>query len=282
MIFYLIKAILIKKEVIKIKIKKVMYAFLCIISCISISNMHAHCTSEAKNWYLKYNSAGEHPSTPDNGKYADKYNAIYLDRSGEKSIYLTFDAGYENGNVAKILDTLKKHDVPGAFFVLPNLIKSNPDLLSRMNDEGHLICNHTRSHRNMAKITDINQFRKELEDNEKILRDELGYEMAKYYRPPEGAYSELNLSQANELGYTTVFWSLAYADWDNDKQIDGDKALELLLSRVHPGCVLLLHPTSETNANILDRFITDLKDRGYSFKSLNDFPNKKIESDKYK
>ena len=227
------------------------------------------------SWYLKYNEGEAHPNTPDNGSYSEKYGVISLDRSGEKNIYLTFDAGYENGNIERILDVLKKHNVRGAFFVLPNLIKSNPELLQRMNDEGHLICNHTKSHGNMGKITDINRFRDELEGNEKILKDTLGLDMKKYYRPPEGAYSELNLSQARELGYTTVFWSLAYADWDNSKQPDKDKSLRLLLSRVHPGCVALLHPTSDTNAAILDDFISELKTRGYTFKSLDEFPIKR-------
>ncbi len=224
------------------------------------------------NWYLNYGTNNEQPQTPDNGTYTAKYNVISLDKTGNKSIYLTFDAGYDNGNIAKILDILSKNNVHGAFFVLPNLIKTNPELLLRMHNEGHLICNHTKSHRNMGKITDINEFKKELEDNEAVLKDKLGLEMAKYYRPPEGAYSELNLNQANQLGYKTVFWSLAYADWDNNKQIERNKALELLLSRIHPGCVLLLHPTSETNTLILDEFITTLKNEGYIFKSLDDFP----------
>ncbi len=260
---------------ITINVKEKLIAFLCITLCINSLNIqHVYSQdSKVQSWYLKYGNKGEVPQTPDNGVYTEKYDVISLDRSGEKSIYLTFDAGYENGNIAKILNTLKMHNVPGAFFVLPNLIKSNPELLVRMNDEGHLICNHTKSHGNMGKVTDINVFRNELENNEAILKDSLKLEMAKYYRPPEGAYSELNLSHAKELGYKTVFWSLAYADWDNDKQLECGKALELLFSRVHPGCVVLLHPTSETNAKILDEFIIKLKQDGYTFKSLDDFPD---------
>lgn len=262
------------KEVIFIKLKSKFYALLCIIMCIlSISVVAASTT--IKNWYLKYNQNGIQPQTPDNGEYSQKYNIISLDKSGEKTIYLTFDAGYENGNIEKILDVLKKHNVNGAFFILPNLVKSNPELVQRINDDGNLLCNHTKSHKNMGKITDINVFKKELTDNEAILKETLGLEMKKYYRPPEGAYSELNLRQATELGYTTVFWSLAYADWDNEKQTNCEKALNLLLSRVHPGCVVLLHPTSSTNAQIIDKFISTLKEDGYVFKTLDEFPQLK-------
>lgn len=235
-------------------------------------NIFATNKTTEQHWYLKYNSEGNQPDTPDNGSFTKPYGAISLDKSGKKTIYLTFDAGYENGNIKKILDILKAHDVCGAFFVLPNLIKTNPELLQRMNDEGHLICNHTRSHKNMAKIHDIELFKKELADNEQILKDEVGLQMAKFYRPPEGTFSEENLKFARQLGYKTVFWSLAYADWDNDNQVSPDKALALLKSRMHPGCVLLLHPTSKTNADILDPLISSLKNEDYVFKSLEEFP----------
>ena len=254
--------------------KKIIVAFLCIICCIFSLNIQISFANEnnSKNWYLKYGSSGEIPKMPESDDVSKKYDLITVDRSGEKNIYLTFDAGYENGNIERILDIMKKHDVKSAFFILPNLIKTNPEIILRLNNEGHLICNHTKSHRNMSKITDINEFKKELAENEKILYDKLNIQMEKYYRPPEGAYSDLNLNQAKELGYKTVFWSLAYADWNNNKQPDKTKALNLLLSRVHPGCVVLLHPTSSTNAEILEDFIVKLKEQGYIFKSLDEFP----------
>lgn len=254
--------------------RKIQFAILCIICCIFVLNIQVSSADKGKfmNWYLKYYSDERQPDTPDKGRYDEMYNVISLDKSGEKTIYLTFDAGYENGNIEKTLDILKSQNVSGAFFILPNLIKSNPEIVQRMNDEGHLICNHTRSHKNMASITNIDEFKKELTDLEDILYESLGLNMSKYYRPPEGAYSEANLEFANLLGYRTVFWSLAYADWDNNKQINPEKALSLLLSRVHPGCVLLLHPTSNTNAEILDDFISEVKNRGYTFKSIDEFP----------
>ena len=246
---------------------------ICIIYCIFLFNMNifAQGKADCQNWYLKYNKNETQPETPDNGRYTEEYDVISLDKSGQKNIYLTFDVGYENGNVEKILNILDKYNVKGAFFVLPHFIKSNPSLLQRMSTNGHLICNHTRSHRNMSEITDFNTFKKELTDNEEVLRNETGLEMAKYYRPPEGAYSEANLEFAKNSGYKTVFWSLAYADWDNNKQPDASKTLNLLLSRIHPGCVALFHPTSETNVKIMEDFILTLKSRGYNFKSLNEF-----------
>ena len=260
------------KEEIIIKLKNIRNVFLCIMMCIYVLNIHSAASNEILNWFLKYNSAGEVPQTPDNGKYTEKYNVISYDNSGQKNIYLTFDAGYENGNVSKILDTLSKQNVPGAFFVLPHIIKTNTELILRMKNDGHLICNHSKSHHNMGKISDINEFKEEIYGNEEILRDTLNLEMSKYFRPPEGAYTEKNLEFAKSLGYKTVFWSLAYADWDNNNQPQAEASLELLLSRVHPGCVVLLHPTSETNALILDKFISEVKNRGYSFKSLDEFP----------
>ncbi len=244
--------------------------FVCIYALLFVYPSSVFAQGE-KNWYLQYRSHGEAPLLPEDAAFLSENDVIVLDGSGEKSVYLTFDAGYENGNIEKILDVLQEENVPGAFFLLPNVARSVPELVLRMHDEGHLLCNHTKSHRNMSEVTDKEVFRKELTDNEDILRETLGLEMAKYYRPPEGAYSRLNLETAKALGYKTVFWSLAYADWDNKKQPDPEKAKSLLLSRIHPGCVLLLHPTSATNAAIMSDLIKTLKADGYIFKRLDEF-----------
>ena len=223
------------------------------------------------SWYTVPTKNEQQPTTFEATELINKYDVIYLGNKDEKKIYLTFDAGYENGNVEKILDTLKKNDVKGAFFVLPHFIKANPDLIKRMIDEGHLVCNHSTSHKDMSKISSEEEFEKELSQIEEIYRNQTGKVMAKYFRPPEGRFSEENLIIAQKLGYKTVFWSLAYADWDNNKQMDPEKAKGLLLSRVHNGCVMLLHPTSDTNALIMDDLIKELKSRGYSFGSLDEF-----------
>lgn len=240
-----------------------------LIFCLSVLSINAQAMSYS--WYCMPGKNNEQPDSYEAKNFIDSYNAIYLGNKDEKAVYLTFDAGYENGNVEKILDILKKHNAPGAFFVLPNLIKSNTDLVKRMANEGHLVCNHTKSHRDMSKISNIEKFKEELLSLEETYKEYTGEEMSKFYRPPEGRFSEENLKFADQLGYTTVFWSLAYADWDNNKQMPCDKAKNLILSRIHNGCVLLLHPTSATNANILDDLLTELENRGYTFKSLRDF-----------
>lgn len=228
--------------------------------------------SESYSWYFKPSKDAKQPEViPEAAEFLNNYSVISMGNPEEKKIYLTFDAGYENGNVEKILDVLKEKNAPGAFFILPQLSKSSPELLKRMKNEGHLVCNHTKTHRDMSKVTDFVTFKNELALCEEIYKSATGNDMDKFYRPPEGRFSEENLKWATELGYTTVFWSLAYADWDNSKQMEPEKALELISSRTHNGCVALLHPTSDTNAAILGNYIDSMRAKGYEFYSLNEF-----------
>ena len=182
-------------------------------------------------------------------------------------IYLTFDAGYENGNVEKTLDILRREDVPAAFFILGNLVTSNTDLVKRMIVDGHLICNHTYSHKDMTKLTKL-QFEEELQKMEAIFTEYTGEKLDKYYRPPEGRFSVENIQTANELGYKTFFWSFAYADWDNGAQMKSDVAMKKILDNLHNGEIMLLHPTSKTNAEIMRDLIRKLKQMGYKFATL--------------
>ncbi len=226
------------------------------------------------SWYVVRNKNHTLPKTEKTMDFLSKHNAYYGDtkaaESGEKVIYLTFDAGYENGNIKRILDTLKKHGAPGAFFVLENLVKREPELIKRMASEGHLVCNHTSSHPDMSKFTDIGKFREQLDSMKALTRDVCGVEMANYYRPPEGRFSEKNLEFASSLGYKTVFWSFAYADWDNNRQPSEAEAIKKITDNVHPGEIMLLHPTSKTNADILDKVLTMLEADGYRFASLDE------------
>lgn len=196
---------------------------------------------------------------------------------GDKTVYLTFDAGYSNENVEKTLDVLKKHNIKAAFFILPGIIKNSPDIVRRMADEGHLVCNHTTSHGDVSKITDIEAFKTELNGLEALYCNTYGLEMEKYFRPPEGAFSEKTLEFCESLGYTPVFWSFAHADWDNGRQPNPEKAKERIFSCLHDGMVMLLHPTSKTNADILDDVITEFKSRGYSFGTLDELKSKTSE-----
>ena len=222
------------------------------------------------SWGLSFQTEGQPPVGPANSAMLARFDAAYLGDPAEKVIYLTFDAGYENGCTAKILDVLKKHNVPAAFFLVGNYMEQNADLVRRMVSEGHTVGNHTMHHPDMSKIYDPAAFQKELEDLEALYEQITGQKMAKFYRPPQGLYSEKNLEMAQALGYKTVFWSLAYVDWVNDKQPTAEYAFSKLLPRTHNGAVVLLHSTSETNAEILEELLTRWKEMGYTFGTLED------------
>ena len=224
--------------------------------------------ADAQGWYCRKAEENQRPDCPYDEELLRENGAVYIG-ADEKKVYLTFDAGYENGNVEKICGTLEKHGATGAFFVLKHFIEANPELTERLAANGNLICNHSLSHRDPAKL-DETELRNEITGLETLYNKLTGREMAKFFRPPEGSFTESSLKTAASLGYKTVFWSLAYADWDNSRQPDPEKALELLLKRVHNGAVILLHPTSSTNAAILDRFLAELEERGYSFGSLDE------------
>ena len=223
---------------------------------------------EAGAWGLSFRTEGQPPTGSASVAQLAAYDAAFLGDPTEKTIYLTFDAGYENGSTAKILDTLKAHQVPAAFFLVGNYIERNPELVRRMVAEGHTVGNHTSHHYDMSKISDPDTFAKELGELEALFQDCTGQELPRYYRPPQGVYSEENLKMAKELGYKTVFWSLAYVDWNNDSQPTREQAFAKLLPRIHPGAVVLLHSTSKTNGEILDELLTKWEEMGYTFGTL--------------
>ena len=230
------------------------------------------------NWYVIRNKEHKQPIFSRAQKETEKYGAysidlLHGDGCDEKTVYLTFDAGYENGNIAKILDILKKEETPAAFFILKHLISKEPELVGRMAEEGHLVCNHTMNHKDMTVCSE-KEFTDELNGLAALYKNTYGREMAKYYRPPEGKYSIKNLQMAKELGYTTVFWSFAYADWDNGAQPEPEAAKRKILENMHNGAVLLLHPTSATNAAILQDVIRELKAEGYRFATLDELTGK--------
>ncbi len=218
-------------------------------------------------WGLSFQTPGSAPAGPVSPEKLRELDAAYLDADGGKVLYLTFDAGYENGYTEDILDTLQKQEVPAAFFLVGDYLERNADLVRRMTAEGHIVGNHTMRHPDMTKL-DAASVEKELRGMEALYEEIADQTMPKFYRPPQGLYSEDNLKTAQALGYKTVFWSLAYADWDNDHQPDPDAAVEKLNSRIHDGAVILLHATSKTNAEILDRLLTGWKDMGYRFAPL--------------
>lgn len=227
----------------------------------------------ANNWGLSFQTEGQQPIGNASVSELAKHDAYFLGDTSKKVIYLTFDCGYENGNTSAILDALKKHNAPAAFFVVGNMIETAPDLIRRMTEEGHIVGNHTYHHPDMSKISNQTAFQKELDDLSALYKKTTGQELSKYYRPPQGKFSEENLKQAKSLGYRTVFWSLAYVDWYTDNQPTSEQAYSKLLPRIHNGAIVLLHSTSKTNADILDALLTKWEGMGYTFASLDELPD---------
>ena len=221
----------------------------------------ASLSAQSENWGLGFQEDGTRPSGNASIEELKQYNAWYAQDTDEKIIYLTFDAGYENGNMPAILDALHKHQVHATFFVVGTLIRE-------ISDAGHTVGNHTMTHPDMSGISTKEAFQKQLKDVEALYKDATGNEMTKFYRPPQGIYSTDNLQMAKDLGYSTFFWSLAYVDWYQDKQPSKEEAFQKLLGRIHPGAIVLLHSTSSTNAEILDELLTKWKEMGYTFGTL--------------
>jgi peptidoglycan-N-acetylmuramic acid deacetylase len=233
--------------------------------------------STEKSWYYLPKTNGTPSGEPqDVISLINRYDAYYLGDTSSKVIYLTFDEGYENGYTPKILDVLKSNSVKAAFFVTKSYITSNPDLVRRMANEGHLVCNHSSTHPSMPLVAlkGTAAFDKEFQDTEATYKAVTGRTMTKFFRPPMGNYSELSLYYTQSLGYKTVFWSFAYRDWEVDNQPSEADAVSLLRERAHSGGIFLLHAVSKTNADILDTVLKEWKSKGYEFGSLYDLPAK--------
>ena len=226
--------------------------------------------NQADNWGLGFGAEGTQPTGNVTADELKKYNAWYVGDKSKNVIYLTFDCGYENGNTEPILDALKKHNAKATFFVVGHFLESAPDIVKRMEAEGHAVGNHTYHHPDMSSISDMTSFQKEMDDVASLYQTVTGKEMIKYYRPPQGKYSTKNLEMAKELGYHTFFWSLAYVDWNVDDQPTKEEAFDKLLTRIHPGAIVLLHSTSKTNGEILDELLTKWEEMGYTFAPLSE------------
>ena len=257
-----------------IKLKKNIIGAICVVFLLLLAVIQISAQNNSFSWYCVHRKDNKQPKKDSCFNFIDKYNCYYIDSDHgddclDKVIYLTFDVGYENGNVNKVLDVLKEEGVKGAFFVLGNVVENEVGLLSRMFDEGHLVCNHTYSHKSMVQKS-RDEFYDELLRLEKVCEEKTGNSIAKFYRPPEGKFDESSLKYAEELGYTTVFWSFGYADWDNNNQMSHEKAKKKIIENIHNGEIMLLHPTSATNAQIIGDIIRDLKTEGYRFGSLDE------------
>ena len=246
-------------------------ALVIVLFCAALPGLFAAGQAiETGSWGLSFRTEGKEPVGNASKQALQGYDAVYVGDGTEKVIYLTFDAGYENGYTASILDALKAHGAPACFFIVGNYLETAPDLVRRMVNEGHIVGNHTYHHYDMSKLSDEAAFSRELTSLEDLYREVTGEQMQKYYRPPQGIYSEKNLEMAQKLGYRTVFWSLAYVDWYQDDQPTDEQAFAKLLPRIHPGAVVLLHSTSQTNARILDTLLTKWEEMGYTFSTLDE------------
>ncbi len=225
-------------------------------------------STQEYSWYFNPRNDGKQPEPIKEANFFTKYSSYYVGDPNEKVLYLTFDAGYENGTTESILNTLKKHNAKAHFFVVESYIKNNPDLVKRMEKEGHLVCNHSKSHPSMATITDFEKFKEEILSVEKTYKDVTGKDMPKFFRPPMGKFSEQSLKYTQDLGYSSVFWSFAYVDWYNDKQPTHEFAKDKIYTRTHPGAIVLLHPNSKTNTEILDEVLTHWEQEGYKLETF--------------
>lgn len=230
---------------------------------------YAASDTQELNWYYMAKGKGIASEQPkESAEFLSTYDGYYLGNTNEKVIYLTFDEGYENGNTGKILDILKEAQVPAAFFVTKPYIDTQPDLIKRMVNEGHIVGNHSVHHPSMSSIHDKEKFKAEFTGVEESYKNLIGSDMPKYFRPPMGKYSKESLNMTKELGYKTIFWSFAYKDWLVDAQPSESYAIEKITSGGHPGGIMLLHAVSNTNTKVLKNVLDTLKADGYVFKSL--------------
>ncbi|MFC5986851.1 delta-lactam-biosynthetic de-N-acetylase [Marinicrinis lubricantis] len=218
---------------------------------------------------FKKSKNGEPASIDQEGfkELLDKHGALFLGDQRQKNLYLTFDNGYENGYTAQILDVLKEKKVPAVFFVTGHYVKDQPDLLKRMVNEGHIIGNHSWSHPDMSKISP-EQIADELTQVKEAVGMVTGQTTMNFLRPPRGIFNDQMLRVSRELGYTSVFWSVAYKDWDTKQQKGAKYAFDHVMAQLHPGAIILLHSVSKDNADAMAQIIDEARRQGYTFQSL--------------
>ena len=264
---------LIIKEKTEKKMKRKIFLSAVALICLLALSVTAYAHTGEFNWCCR-RYGNNQPPVGEAERLISEYGGYAIDRSvsddsDKRVLYLTFDVGYENGNTARVLDTLRDEGVPAAFFILDNIVLRNTELVTRMDNEGHLVCNHTKNHKNICRMSE-DEVAENLGALETLCLEKAGVTMAKYFRFPEGKYSIDALKTVNALGYKSIFWSFAYADWDNNRQPDPDMAIKKVLDNTHNGAVILLHPTSKTNADILPTLINRWREQGYTFGTLDD------------
>lgn len=240
-----------------------------------IAHQPAFAQSGAFHFGFKKSVNGQLPSINEEG-FKDvvmKHEAIFLGDTVNKELYMTFDNGYENGYTAKILDVLKEKQVPAIFFVTGHYVKDQPDLVKRMTNEGHLVGNHSWSHPDMTQLSAL-QIQTELQKVKEQVGELTEQKEMAYLRPPRGIFNDNVLAVSKAAGYTNVFWSVAYKDWDVNSQKGPNYAYEQVIKQLHPGAVILLHTVSKDNAGALEAIIDEARRQGYEFKGLDQMKTK--------
>ncbi len=222
------------------------------------------------DWGLVYGESGEQSRGNEKAKTLAEYNAYYVGNAEDKVIYLTFDCGYENGNTDLILNALAEHGVTATFFVTGHFLEKQPELVKRMVNEGHAVASHSYNHPDITQFTTKEELAKELDSVKKKFNEITGTELSMYFRPPEGKCYAKAMKWSKDMGYATIFWSVAHVDWNTSNQPDPEKALKTLTNRVHPGAIVLLHNTSDTNGEIISDLIGNWKEMGYTLAPLSD------------
>ena len=220
-------------------------------------------------WYYLPHAPNEQPRPMEKAAYIENYDVLYVGSAEEKNIYLTFDDCPENENIPAILDVLEKHNAPAAFFMTEAFIRQHPDIIKRIVDDGSLVGNHTAHHIGVTWLS-FEKFQEELQGVEDAYFEATGKELPRYFRPPQGKFSELTLNYAEKLGYKTVFWSFRYVDWEVYNQPSVEKAYKTIMEETHPGEIALFHCQSKTNVKILDSILTEWERQGYRFRPLNE------------
>lgn len=235
----------------------------------------AHADGGVYHFGFKKSVNGQPPSIDEEGfkELLSRYDAVFTGDLAAPELFLTFDNGYENGLTAGILDVLKEKQVPAIFFVTGHYIKTQPELLKRMVSEGHLVGNHSWSHPDMSTLS-TERIKQELDQVKSEVSVLTGQKEMKYLRAPRGIFNERSLAVSHQLGYTNVFWSIAYKDWDTNDQRGAQYAYDKVMAQMHPGAVILLHSVSRDNAQALGRIIDAAKAKGYQFKSLDQMNNR--------
>ena len=241
----------------------------CAGNSMTASSDYSDVDNKGYGWGIK-KIQNQEPEVPDYiKKILTDNGGVYMGNGEEKKLYLTFDEGYENGYTEEILKTLKEKKVPAAFFITGDYLNRSEDIVRKIIEEGHIIGNHTKGHKNLHKLTTYEQIANEISALDDEFEAKFGYRM-KYMRPPEGEYSARVLAVAKDMGYKTVFWSFAYKDWIADSTKGADYAVGQVMPYLHNGCIILLHAVSPDNAKALPEIIDRSRGMGYEFCSLDD------------